>query len=221
MMTQYLLSASILSADFADLADQIHQCERAGVDWIHVDVMDGHFVPNITMGPFIVETCRKLTSLPLDVHLMIETPEDYIEDFAGAGAFSLTVHPEGNPNIHRTIQHIHSLNCRAGIAINPGTSPDSIEYLLPLVDMVLVMSVNPGFSGQTFIAETASKIIAVKSLCAKWNVNPDIQVDGGITPETILVPKQAGANVFVSATSIFKGSAPINENVSRLREALN
>jgi len=220
MMTKYILSASILSADFSNLADQIHQCEQAGIDWIHVDVMDGHFVPNLTMGPFIVETCKRITSLPLDVHLMIETPEKYVEDFACAGATSLTVHPECNPNIHRTLQYIRSLNCKAGLAINPGTTPDSVEYLLPLVDMVLVMSVNPGFSGQYFIRESADKIAAVKSLCTKWNLKPDIQVDGGITSETISIPKNAGANVFVSATSIFKDTDGIAAGVYRLRQSL-
>ncbi len=220
MMTDYILSASILSADFSNLADQIHQCEQGGIDWIHVDVMDGHFVPNITMGPFIVETCRRITVLPLDVHLMIETPEKYIDDFAKAGATGLTVHPEGNPNIHRTLQHIRALNCRPGIAINPGTSPESIEYLLPLVDMVLVMSVNPGFSGQSFIPEAVDKIAVVKSLSAKWKLPIDIQVDGGISPDTIAIPRKAGANVFVSATAIFKNSAGIVAGIHTLREAL-
>lgn len=220
MMNKYILSASILSADFSNLADQIHQCEQAGIDWIHVDVMDGHFVPNITMGPFIVETCKRITSLPLDVHLMIETPEKYVDDFVRAGATSLTVHPESNPNIHRTLQYIRSLNCRVGLAINPGTAPESVEYLLPLVDMVLVMSVNPGFSGQYFIRETADKIAKVKSLCTKWSLNPDIQVDGGITSETISIPKNAGANVFVSATSIFKDTDGIAAGVYRLRQSL-
>jgi len=145
------LSASILSADFTQLGDQIRLIEQAGVDWVHVDVMDGHFVPNITMGPFILEACRNTTSLPLDVHLMIETPEKYVEEFIRAGANNLTIHQEGNPNVHRTLQHIRSMNCRASVAINPGTSPESIEYLLPLVDMVLVMSVNPGYSGQEFL----------------------------------------------------------------------
>jgi len=190
------------------------------VDWIHVDVMDGHFVPNITMGPFIVETCRKITRLPLDVHLMIETPEKYVEEFVKAGASNLTIHPEGNPNVHRTLQLIHSLNCKASIAINPGTSPESIEYLLPLVDMVLVMSVNPGYSGQSFLPESIKKVEVVHSLCEKWGVAPDIEVDGGISPTTISSVHRAGANAFVSASSIFNQHASITENVLQLRQAL-
>jgi len=158
------LSASILSADFTQLGDQIRLIEQAGVDWVHVDVMDGHFVPNITMGPFILEACRNTTSLPLDVHLMIETPEKYVEEFIRAGANNLTIHQEGNPNVHRTLQHSRSMNCRASVAINPGTSPESIEYLLPLVDMVLVMSVNPGYSGQEFLPEATSKIQKIRTL---------------------------------------------------------
>lgn len=219
-MKNSLLSASILSSDFTNLGDAIKTCEQAGVDWIHVDVMDGHFVPNITMGPFIVEACSRVTSLPLDVHLMIETPEKYVEDFVHAGANGLTIHPEGNPNVHRTLQHIKSLNCRAGIAINPGTSPESIEYLIPLVDMILVMSVNPGYSGQEFLPEATSKIKVVRALCEKWRVDPDIQVDGGISPKTIGLVREAGANVFVSGNSIFKNPLGISQAVMELRRAL-
>lgn len=219
-MKKEIISASILSADFAHLASEIEKCEQAGVDWIHIDVMDGHFVPNITMGPFIVETCRKITSLPLDVHLMIETPEKYVEEFVKAGASNLTIHPEGNPNVHRTIQLIHSLHCKASIALNPGTSPEAIEYLLPLVDMVLVMSVNPGYSGQSFLPESVRKVEEVYTLCKKWGVDPDIEVDGGISPTTIPSVHRAGANVFVSASSIFSQHAPIAENVLHLRQAL-
>lgn len=219
-MKTNLLSASILSSDFSNLANEIKQCELAGVDWIHVDVMDGHFVPNITMGPFIVEACRRLTALPLDVHLMIESPEKYVEAFIQAGANGVTIHPEGNPNVHRTLQNIRFLNCRAGLAINPGTSPESIEYLLPLVDMVLVMSVNPGYSGQEFLPDSAVKIKTVRRLCENWQVNPDIQVDGGITPMTIGVVHEAGANVFVSGNSIFKNPLGINQAVKDLRKVL-
>ena len=219
-MKPLLLSASILSSDFTNLADQIRQCEQAGVDWIHVDVMDGHFVPNITMGPFIVEACRRITSLPLDVHLMIETPENFVGDFIHAGASSITIHPEGNPNVHRTLQHIRSLGCKASIALNPGTAPESIEYLLPLVDMVLIMSVNPGYSGQAFLPESITKVRSVGALCAKWSVNPDLQVDGGISADTIGLVRQAGANVFVSGNGIFKNPAGIENAVAQLRNAL-
>jgi ribulose-phosphate 3-epimerase len=219
-MKSMLLSASILSSDFTRLGDQIKQCEDAGIDWIHIDVMDGHFVPNITMGPVIVEACRQVTTLPLDVHLMIETPEKFVEDFIQAGASSLTVHPEGNPNIHRTLQHIRTLGCKASIAINPGTSPESIEYLLPLVDMVLVMSVNPGYSGQAFLPESITKVRAVGVLCEKWKVSPDIQVDGGISADTIKLVQQAGANVFVSGNGIFKYPAGVEKAIAQLRSAL-
>lgn len=219
-MKNTLLSASILSSDFTNLGNEIKFCEQAGVDWIHVDVMDGHFVPNITMGPFIVEACHRVTTLPLDVHLMIEAPENFVEDFVRAGADGLTIHPEGNPNVHRTLQLIKSLKYRAGLAINPGTSPASIEYLLPLVDMILVMSVNPGYSGQEFLPESTSKIKAVHELCKKWNVDPDIQVDGGITPQTISLVRDAGANVFVSGNSIFKNPLGISQAVKELRTAL-
>lgn len=219
-MKNDLISASILSADFSNLGDQLHQCDLAGVDWIHIDVMDGHFVPNISMGPFIVETCKKITSSPLDVHLMIEKPENYVEVFAKSGASIISVHIENNPHIHRTINEIRNLGCRAGIVLNPGTSPSEIEYLLPFVDLVLVMTVNPGYSGQNFIPEAVEKINVIKQLCKKWDVDPDIEVDGGITPSTAPVAKKAGANIFVAATAIFKGSDGIADSVSKLRLAL-
>lgn len=220
-MKKNLIAASILSADFSSLADQIHQCEVAGVDLLHIDVMDGHFVPNISMGPLIVETCRRITSLPLDVHLMIDNPEKYVESFANAGANIITIHLEGISHVHKTLQEIRRLNCKAGIALNPGTSPLEIEYLIPFIDMVLVMSVNPGFSGQKFIPEVMKKISVIQSLCQPLNVNPDIEVDGGITSSTAPIAKAAGANIFVAATAIFKSGDSIQSAVQSLRFSLN
>jgi ribulose-phosphate 3-epimerase len=170
-MKPSLLAASILSADFSNLGDQIHQAEIAGVDWIHIDVMDGHFVPNITMGPFIVETVRKLTTLPIDVHLMIEKPENFISAFIKAGADYVSVHVECNSNIHRTIQSIRANHAKAGIVINPGTPASAAFALLPFVDYILLMSVNPGYSGQVFIPEVLNKIPELRKQCLElaWN----------------------------------------------------
>jgi ribulose-phosphate 3-epimerase len=218
-MTKTIISASILSADFAHLAEQISACEQAGVDWIHVDVMDGAFVPNITMGPFIVETCRRLTRLPLDVHLMINHPERHIEAFAKAGANILTVHIEGNPHIYRTLEQIHSLGCKAGIALNPGTPATAIHEVLPLVDLVLVMTVNPGFSGQQFIPSALPKLSAVAQMLKDAHSSAHLQVDGGITAQTLSSVRQAGADAFVTATAIFKYPAGIAAGVKALRDS--
>jgi ribulose-phosphate 3-epimerase len=217
-MANNFLSVSILSADFAALGNEIAQCESAGVDWIHVDVMDGHFVPNITMGPFIVETCRRITQLPLDVHLMIDSPELLVESFIQAGATNLTIHIEKNANVMRTLQQIRTLGAHAGIAINPGTTAASIEAVLPYVDLVLVMTVNPGFSGQKFIPEMVAKIAAVKTLITKQNNPIRLEVDGGITSETIVPCLNAGANTFVAATAIFKHPKGIAAGIQELRQ---
>ncbi|GAP10693.1 ribulose-5-phosphate 3-epimerase [Bellilinea caldifistulae] len=216
----YYLSASILSADFANLADQIRQAEDAGVDWIHIDVMDGHFVPNITMGPFIVETCRRITSLPLDVHLMIEKPENHIQSFINAGANWVSIHIEGNSNVHRTLQVIQSQDAKAGIVLNPGTPAQAIEAVLPFTDLVLVMTVNPGFSGQSFIPQMVEKISSIKKMMRKTNPDAILQVDGGINPQNISAVAQAGANCFVAATAIFKHPQGIAEGVNSLRKQL-
>ena len=218
-MTPSILSVSILSANFANLQQEIRQCEQGGADWIHVDVMDGHFVPNITMGPFIVEVCRKITTLPLDVHLMIEKPELIIESFITSGASTLTVHIENNPGIMRTLQQIRQLGARPAIALNPSTPAVAIESVLPFVDMVLVMTVNPGFSGQVFMPEMVEKIKIITEMAAKKGLHPDIQVDGGITSKNIALCKKAGANVFVAATAIFKHPAGIVAGIKELRIA--
>ncbi len=220
MIELYYLSASILSADFSNLSAQIRQAEDAGVDWIHVDVMDGHFVPNITMGPFIVETCRKITSLPLDVHLMIDKPENHIQSFINAGANWVSVHIEGNPNIHRTLQTIHSLGAKAGIVLNPGTPAQAIEAVLPFIDLVLVMTVNPGFSGQSFIPQILGKINTIRNMLTATNVDAILQVDGGINSQNIFSIAEAGANCFVAATAIFKHPRGIAEGVNSLRTEL-
>ncbi|MHC1785068.1 MAG: ribulose-phosphate 3-epimerase [Anaerolineaceae bacterium] len=219
-MNGIILSSSILSADFSRLGDQIREAEQAGVDWIHIDVMDGHFVPNLTMGPFIVEHCRKITSLPLDVHLMVKKPEKFIHDFAAAGSSSLTVHIEGNPNVHRTLQEIHDLGCKAGIAINPGTPTPSIFSVISLVDMVLVMSVNPGYSGQKHLPETDARVQQVSVMLKAAQSPALIQVDGGITAENLKQIYLAGARVIVAATSIFKFPQGIQAGVSSLRDSI-
>lgn len=220
MNDNIILSASILSANFATLEEQIRTTESSGVDWIHIDVMDGHFVPNITMGPFIVETCRKITTLPLDVHLMIEKPENHISAFAKAGANIITVHIEGNANIHRTLQEIHTVGCKAGIAINPGTPVSSIAAVLPYVDLVLLMTVNPGFSGQSFITGMTNKVSAVAQLIQELDSPIYLQVDGGITKDTLPLVYKAGANTFVAATSIFRFSSGITEGIKALRHCV-
>jgi ribulose-phosphate 3-epimerase len=220
-MMKNILSASILSADFAHLQNEIKTCERAGVDWIHVDVMDGHFVPNLTMGPFIVETCRRITSLPLDCHLMIEKPEILVEAFAKAGASNITIHPENNPLIIDTLIKIRSLGCKAGIALNPATPAETIKTLIPYADLILVMTVNPGYSGQKFMPETVAKINEIYKLITSSSENPFIEVDGGINVDTTKQTRDAGANAFVSASAIFHYPKGIIEGVRSLREALD
>ena len=218
-MNPILLSSSILSADFSNLAEQIHQVEAAGVDWIHIDVMDGKFVPNITMGPFIVATCHRITPLPLDVHLMIEKPENHIGAFISAGANTVSVHIEGNPNIYRTVQEIRDLGAHPGIVINPGTPVSAIEAIATSIDYVLVMSVNPGFSGQKFIPETVARIQAVRQLLDRLNPSAFIEVDGGVDHTNSSDLVKAGAHCLVSATAIFKYPQGIAAGVSALRNA--
>lgn len=219
-MNDIILSASILSADFARLGEELRAASATDLDWVHIDVMDGQFVPNISMGPFIVETCNRVTDLPLDVHLMIEQPERHIQSFAKAGADWISVHYEGNPNIHRTLQEIRALGCHPGIVINPGTPAAVLESVLDIVDLVLVMSVNPGFSGQKFIPEMARKIAQVDSMLKQINSSAIIQVDGGITSETICAAYDAGARSFVAATAIFKHPQGIAAGIASLRSAV-
>jgi len=216
----YLLSPSILSADFAQLGNQIKQAEDAGADWFHIDIMDGHFAPNLSMGPAVVEACKRATDLPLDVHLMLEEPERYLDKFAAAGASILTVHIESCPDMDKTQQMIHDLGCKAGITLNPGTNADTIQPYLKNVDLVLVMSVNPGFSGQSFIPEVLPKIGKIRKMLD--DINPDvlIEVDGGINPETIRPAYDQGARVFVAASAIFKHPQSIQVGIESLTEKL-
>jgi ribulose-phosphate 3-epimerase len=212
------LAASILSADFAHLGDAIAAVERGGADQIHLDVMDGHFVPNLTMGPAVVKAVRKVTMLPLDVHLMISEPDRYIEAFAAAGASSLTVHAEVLPHLHRTLTAIRKLGCRAGVAINPSTPPGAIQEVAANLDLVLVMSVNPGFGGQSFIPHSESKIQRVRELLDRAGNAADVAVDGGIDRSTIARVVAAGANVVVTGAAIFDSPDP--EQAARQLRAL-
>jgi ribulose-phosphate 3-epimerase len=213
------IASSILAADFARLGDQVAEAEAGGADYIHVDVMDGHFVPNITMGPHIVKAVRQVTALPLDVHLMIEAPERYLADFCQAGANILTVHVETCPHLHRTIQQIKELGCRAGVTLNPATPVTSLEEIVPYVDLVLVMTVNPGFGGQSFIEGTLSKIERVRAMLDARNPQAELEVDGGIGPDTAARVARAGARVLVAGTAIFRQD-DVADAIERLRKAI-
>ncbi|TPG41206.1 ribulose-phosphate 3-epimerase [Sphingomonas koreensis] len=199
------IAPSILSADFAWLGEEVRAIEAAGADWIHIDVMDGHFVPNISMGPVVVKALRPVTALPFDVHLMISPIDAYLDAFAEAGADTITVHPEAGPHIHRSLQHIKSLGKRAGVVLNPGTPAKMLDYLIDMVDLVLVMSVNPGFGGQHFIPSQLKKIAAIRSMIDKSGRDIDLEVDGGIDPETARQAIEAGADALVAGTATFKG----------------
>jgi ribulose-phosphate 3-epimerase len=220
-MSDLIISASILSADFTKLGEQIHLCEESKVDWIHIDVMDGHFVPNITMGPFIVEHCKKMTNLPLDVHLMIEKPDNFVDAFMDAGASYVCVHLEGNPLIQRTLNHIRSRGGHPGIALTPATPAAMLESILPDAEFVLVMSVNPGFSGQSFLSGMVDKIQQIKQMIDKRNLSVSIQVDGGINAATLPMVYQAGARIAVAATAIFGYPEGISAGVTALRNSVH
>lgn len=197
------IAPSILSADFSKLGEEIKDVERGGADYIHVDVMDGHFVPNITIGPLIVEAIRPVTKLPLDVHLMIENPDQYIESFAKAGADYITVHVEACRHLHRTIHFIKSLGVKAGVVLNPATPVQMIEDIIDDVDMVLLMTVNPGFGGQKFIPSVLRKIAAVKKMADNKGLTIEIEVDGGVNEETAKLCVEAGANVLVAGSAVY------------------
>jgi ribulose-phosphate 3-epimerase len=197
------IAPSILSADFAKLGEEIRDVEAGGADYIHIDVMDGHFVPNITIGPLIVDAIRPHTKLPLDVHLMIENPDQYVEPFAKAGADIISVHAEASKHLHRTIHYIKSLGIKAGVVINPATSVDMIKHIIQDVDLVLLMTVNPGFGGQAFIHSVVPKIREVSQIAKSLNLDIDIEIDGGVNPETAKLCIEAGANVLVAGSAVF------------------
>ena len=197
------IAPSILSADFAKLGEEIKEVEQGGADWIHVDVMDGHFVPNITIGPLIVEAIRPVTSLPLDVHLMIEEPDRYIEQFAKAGADYITVHAEACRHLHRTIQLIRSFGVKPGVVLNPHTPVETIQHVLEDIDLVLFMTVNPGFGGQKFISSVVPKVKQLSDIVKERNLSLEIEIDGGITSETIGLCVEAGATVFVAGSAVY------------------
>lgn len=215
-----IVSASILSADFANLADQIGQLEKSSCDWVHIDVMDGQFAPNITMGPFIVSHCKRITQLPLDVHLMIVNPENLVPTFLEAGAKYLSVHIEGNPLIVRTLKLIREKGAHPGIALAPSTPPALLESVLPYIDFILIMTVDPGFSGQAFLPEMVEKIKKTKSMIDAGNYNVQIQVDGGINAKTLPAVYQAGANIAVAASAIFNHPDGIAAGVHSLKESI-
>ena len=215
-----VIAPSILSADFARLGEEITACESAGADWIHVDVMDGHFVPNMTLGPLVVEACRRATKLPLDVHLMIEKPENLIEAFAKAGASRITVHVETCPHLHRTIQQIQSLGVKAGVTLNPSTPAVLLKEVLSYVDLVLVMTVNPGFGGQNFIVEMLPKISEIRQMLDTVNPSAWLEVDGGVSEKTTPVLARAGADAFVAGNAVFKHPGGIAAGIRTLREVM-
>ena len=218
MLRPLIIAPSILSADFAKLGEEVRAVDEAGADWIHVDVMDGHFVPNITIGPLIVQAIRPVTTKPLDVHLMIAPADPYIEAFAKAGSDIISVHAEAGAHLHRSLQAIRALGKRAGVVINPATPVSAIEHVIDMVDLILLMSVNPGFGGQAFIRPVIEKVRAVKALVADRPI--DIEIDGGVTAETAPLVVAAGANALVAGSAVYKGNpAEYGTNIEAIRRA--
>jgi ribulose-phosphate 3-epimerase len=216
-MNPYLITPSIIASDFTRLGEEIAACESAGADWIHVDVMDGHFVPTITVGPLFVEACRRATKLPLDAHLMVTNPDQQLEVFAKAGVDRLTVHVETCPNLTQTIERIKSLGCKAGVTLNPSTPASALDAVLPIVDLVLVMSVNPGYSGQKFMPEMIDKVAEIRNKLNALRSQAFLQVDGGMALDTLPLMFNAGANVFVVGNFAFKHPLGVGEAVRLLR----
>jgi len=214
-----VIAPSVLSADFGRLAEEVRAAETAGADWIHVDIMDGRFVPNITFGPVVMKAIRKATNKPLDVHLMIVEPERYLEDFIAAGADHLLIQadPNSTTHLHRTLDHVRRLGAKAGVVLDPATPATMIEYVLHLVEIVLVMTVNPGFGGQSFLPEMLPKVRAVREMCVARGLSPWIEVDGGISPETIRSARKAGADAFVAGSAVF-GSRDYRAAIAALRD---
>ncbi len=211
------IAPSILSADFAKLGEDVNAAEKAGADWIHVDVMDGHFVPNITIGPLVVSAVKKIAKAPLDVHLMIENPDLYVKEFADCGSDIITIHEEASVHLHRSVQNIKECGVKAGVSINPATPVSNIELVLPYVDLVLIMSVNPGFGGQSFIPEALEKIRELKKMIVDKNLNVEIEVDGGVKTDNVAEVVKAGADVVVMG-SAFYNSPDYAETVKIVRE---
>ena len=213
-----IIAPSILSADFAQLGEEVHAIDQAGADWIHIDVMDGHFVPNLTIGPGVVKALRRHTAKPFDVHLMIAPVDPFLDAFAEAGADTITVHPEAGPHLHRTVQHIKSFGKKAGVSLNPATPPDALDYVLDELDLVLVMSVNPGLGGQKFITSQLRKIELIAETISKRGLTVQLEVDGGIDPETARQAVAAGATALVAGTAAFRGGpSAYADNIKALR----
>lgn len=215
------IAPSILAADFTRLGEEVRDAEAAGGELIHIDVMDGRFVPNITLGPVIVEAVRRVTRLPLDVHLMIVEPERHLADFAKAGANSINVHIEACPNLHRTLQIIHEVGCRAGVALNPHTPASALSEIMDMLDVILVMTVNPGWGGQQFIREMMPKVAQLRAMIGDAQRDIDLEVDGGINADTAMTAVQAGANVLIAGTAIFSANHSVAEGVAALRKAFS
>ena len=213
------IAPSLLSADFSRLAEEVAVCEKGGADWLHVDVMDGQFVPNLTFGAKIIETVRKLTRLPLDVHLMVVQPEKYFDDFAAAGATGLTIHVEAAPHLHRQMQRIRELGCSPGVALNPSTGLEAVREIVPDIDLLLVMTVNPGFGGQKFIPQMLAKISRARDMLDAAGSGATLEVDGGISRDTIAPAHDAGADTFVAGNAVFTARDPRAE-IAALRDAV-
>lgn len=215
------IAPSLLAADFAQLGEDLRQAQNGGADWLHIDVMDGQFVPNITMGPLVVEAVKKVARIPLDVHLMIVQPERFVEEFAAAGAHAITVHVEACTQLHRVLEQIKALNCRAGVALNPHTPAAALGEVIHLLDIINVMTVNPGFGGQAFIHQMTAKIAALRAMIDRQKPDIDLEVDGGINRETLPLALDAGANVMVAGTCVFGHEGGIAAGIQELRQAID